>query len=153
MHCFYVVAISKEERWKNFTAAQFGVLGYIYLKLIWLKLLIIWRFFRLWALGDGVITVENMSRCMSNNYSGIEFWRNWHRSYNRWLIRYVYIPMGGSKYYMYNIWLIFTFVAVWHDLSFKLLAWGWLISLFILPEMAAKSFFKKVNHDALANHL
>ncbi len=34
--------------------------------------------------------------------------------------------------------LVFTFVALWHDLSFKLLAWGWLISFFILPELVAK---------------
>jgi D-alanyl-lipoteichoic acid acyltransferase DltB (MBOAT superfamily) len=32
---------------------------------------------------------------------------------------------------------VFTFVAVWHDISLKLLAWGWLISLFILPEIIA----------------
>lgn len=37
---------------------------------------------------DGVDTVENMVRCMSNNYSALEFWRDWHRSYNRWLIRF-----------------------------------------------------------------
>ena len=34
--------------------------------------------------------------------------------------------------------LVFTFVALWHDLSFKLLAWGWLVSLFILPELLAR---------------
>ena len=34
--------------------------------------------------------------------------------------------------------LVFTFVALWHDLSFKLLAWGWLVSLFILPELIAR---------------
>lgn len=33
--------------------------------------------------------------------------------------------------------LIFTFVALWHDLSFRLLAWGWLVSVFILPELLA----------------
>ena len=30
---------------------------------------LIWRFFRLWALLDGVDTIENMARCMSNNYT------------------------------------------------------------------------------------
>lgn len=37
-----------------------------------------------------------------------------------------------------NSLLVFTFVALWHDLTFKLLAWGWLASLFILPELAAR---------------
>lgn len=34
---------------------------------------------------------------------------------------------------------MFTFVALWHDLSFRLLAWGWLVTLFILPEIAARA--------------
>ena len=60
--------------------------------------------------------------------------------------RYIYIPLGGTKYAMYNIWVVFTFVALWHDISLKLLAWGWLISLFILPELIATNLFteKKV---------
>lgn len=33
--------------------------------------------------------------------------------------------------------LVFTFVALWHDLSLHLLAWGWLITLFVLPETMA----------------
>ena len=34
--------------------------------------------------------------------------------------------------------LIFSFVALWHDLSFRLLAWGWLVTLFIIPELIAR---------------
>jgi hypothetical protein len=52
------------------------------------KLLIPWRFFRLWALADGIDPPENMVRCMANNYSALGFWRSWHRSYNLWVIRY-----------------------------------------------------------------
>ncbi len=78
---------------------------------------------------------------MSNNYSAMDFWRTWHRSYNRWLIRYLYIPLGGKDYFIYNVWIVFTFVAVWHDISFTLLAWGWLICLFLLPELVAKKVF------------
>ena len=32
---------------------------------------------------------------------------------------------------------MFSFVALWHDLTFRLLAWGWLVSLFVIPELAA----------------
>lgn len=39
--------------------------------------------------------------------------------------------------------VVFTFVALWHDLSFKLLAWGWMIVLFILPELIARRVFTK----------
>lgn len=62
------------------------------------------------------------------------------------LCRYLYIPVGGSKNVVAATLLVFTFVALWHDLSFKLLAWGWLVSLFVLPEIVARATvpFEKV---------
>ena len=42
---------------------------------------------------DGVDCPENMDRCVSNHYSLSGFWRSWHKSYNRWLMRYLYIPL------------------------------------------------------------
>jgi hypothetical protein len=54
----------------------------------------------------------------------------------------MYIPLGGAKYPYLNIWPIFTFVAIWHDTSFQLLAWGWLISLFFIPELLAVQLTK-----------
>ena len=36
-----------------------------------------------------------------------------------------------------NFLLVFSFVALWHDLTFRLLAWGWLVVLFIMPEIIA----------------
>lgn len=38
---------------------------------------------------------------------------NWHVCYSR----YLYIPLGGSKWRFLNVWIIFTFVAIWHDLE------------------------------------
>ena len=46
--------------------------------------------------------------------------------------------MGGSKNVVLATIVVFTFVALWHDLSFNLLAWGWLVCLFILPELLAR---------------
>lgn len=54
---------------------------------IHIQLLIPWRFFRLWALADGIDPPENMIRCVTNNYSTLGFWRSWHRSYNLWIVR------------------------------------------------------------------
>jgi D-alanyl-lipoteichoic acid acyltransferase DltB (MBOAT superfamily) len=81
---------------------------------------------------------ENMVRCMANNYSPLGFWRSWHRSYNLWIVRYLYIPLGGTHRLAATSILIFTFVALWHDLSPRLLAWGWLAAIFILPEIVAR---------------
>ena len=40
-----------------------------------------------------------------------------------------------------NFLLVFTFVALWHDINLRLLIWGWLITLFVLPEVLANWIF------------
>lgn len=80
-----------------------------------------------------------MPRCINNCCNLESFWKNWHASYNKWLVRYMYIPLGGSQRKLLNIWVIFTFVAIWHDLEWKLLSWAWLTCLFFIPEMVVKS--------------
>lgn len=151
LHTIYVVAISKSNPdWSTYTPFQLSMLAYFNLHIIWLKLLIPWRFFRLWSLIDGIDPPENMLRCMSDNYSTSSFWRAWHRSYNRWIIRYIYIPLGGgatggtSKVRgVANMLAVFTFVAIWHDINLRLLLWGWLVVLFVLPEVLATLAFPK----------
>jgi protein-cysteine N-palmitoyltransferase HHAT len=90
---------------------------------------------------DGLDPPANMVRCMADNYSPLGFWRSWHRSFNLWIVRYIYIPLGGMHRLVATSVLIFTFVALWHDLSPRLLAWGWLVALFILPEVMARKAF------------
>lgn len=153
IHFIYAVAISKSSpAWNTYTPFQLSMLGYFNLNHIWLKLLLPWRFFRFWALLDGIDPPENMVRCMSDNYSTQAFWRGWHRSFNRWIVRYIYIPLGGSSSGLtkspwaktrgiLNILAVFTFVALWHDINLRLLAWGWLITFFVLPEVLAERLF------------
>jgi len=141
IHYIYAVAISKSNPdWSHYTPFQLSMLGYFSLHHIWLKLLLPWRFFRLWALLDNVDPPENMVRCMSDNYSALAFWRGWHRSFNRWIVRYIFVPLGGSGRGtstirgLCNLLAVFTFVALWHDISLRLLTWSWLIVLFLVPE-------------------
>jgi len=141
LHFMYVVAIKDRKAWVGDSPAEISMVGFWNLIIVWLKLLIPWRFFRLWALMDGIDPPENMVRCMANNYSTMGFWRSWHRSYNLWIIRYIYVPLGGSRNVIVNTIIVFSFVALWHDLTFRLLAWGWLVSLFILPELLATYLF------------
>ncbi|KAK5079095.1 glycerol transporter [Lithohypha guttulata] len=151
LHTTYVVAISKSNPdWLAFTPFQLSMLAYFNLHVIWLKLLIPWRFFRLWSLIDGIDPVENVVRCMSDNYSALSFWRAWHRSFNRWIVRYLYVPLGGGPgggtgavRGTINMLAVFTFVALWHDINLQLLAWGWLIVFFVLPEILATIAFPK----------
>lgn len=146
LHYLYAVAVSKARpNWSLYSPFQLAMLGYFNLHIIWLKLLIPWRFFRLWALIDGIDPPENMVRCISDTYSALAFWRGWHRSFNRWIVRYIYIPMGGNSggkiWAVVNLFTVFTFVALWHDISLRLLVWGWMITLFVLPEVVATLLF------------
>ncbi|KAG5917898.1 hypothetical protein E4U42_007076 [Claviceps africana] len=152
LHFDYVGAIGMASPvWGDYTAAQLSLLSYFNLHIIWLKLLLPWRLFRLWALVDGVDPPENMVRCVSNNYSTQLFWRAWHRSYNRWLVRYLFVPLGGASFRGWaaaarstlTYLAVFTFVALWHDIQLRLLIWGWLIVLFMVPEWTAAYLFPK----------
>ncbi|KAI5293239.1 glycerol transporter [Ascosphaera acerosa] len=171
LHYIYAVAISQAAPdWSLYSPFQLSMLGYFNLHHIWLKLLLPWRFFRLWALLDGIDPPENMIRCMSDNYSALAFWRSWHRSFNRWVVRYLYVPLGGGANQkagdssskdkdrgkgkdkdarpsasraraLFNFLVVFTFVAIWHDINLRLLMWSWLITLFVLPEIIATALF------------
>jgi D-alanyl-lipoteichoic acid acyltransferase DltB (MBOAT superfamily) len=49
IHAFHVIAISKARAWDGFTPFQITMVGFWSLKHIWLKLTVIWKFFRLWV--------------------------------------------------------------------------------------------------------
>ena len=143
----YVYAIMSSGIYTSFPAMAIVPLMYVTINVLWLKFLSIWRFFRLWSLFDGVACVENMDRCVNNHYSLSGFWRSWHKSYNRWLTRYLYIPLGGNRVGLgrkvVNIFIVFTYVAIWHDMTFKLLTWGWLVGLCFVPELLGTVLLKK----------
>ncbi|KAI3513488.1 hypothetical protein L1887_20822 [Cichorium endivia] len=40
------------------------------------------------ALVSGIEASENMPRCINNCYNLESFWKNWHASFNKWLVRY-----------------------------------------------------------------
>lgn len=88
LHAFWVVAIKDGKAFEGLSPLDLFAIAYLNLKVIWLKLLVIWRFFRSFALLDGITAPENMLRCMSNNYSILGFWRQWHHSFNQWITRF-----------------------------------------------------------------
>jgi D-alanyl-lipoteichoic acid acyltransferase DltB (MBOAT superfamily) len=153
LHFIYVVAISKRKAWIGDTPFQISMIGLVNLNIIWLKLLIPWRFFRLWSLLDGIDPPENMIRCVDNNYSALAFWKGWHRSYNKFVVKYVYIPLGGASNRILASLAVFSFVAIWHDIELRLLFWGWLIVLFLLPEFFISTYCAQFSQEWWYRHL
>ena len=54
---------------------------------------------------------------------------------------------GGGKYRILNSLCAFSFVAIWHDIELKLLLWGWLVVVFLLPEILATMYFKRFEDE------
>ncbi|XVF41014.1 hypothetical protein PTKIN_Ptkin01aG0246500 [Pterospermum kingtungense] len=117
-HLFYFNAFAASDSWKTLSPMDIFIIGYGI---------------------AGIEAPENMPKCVNNCHNLESFWKSWHASFNKWIVRYMYIPLGGSHRKLLNIWVIFTFVAVWHDLEWKLLSWAWLTCLFFVPEMLVKS--------------
>ncbi|KAK1301266.1 hypothetical protein QJS10_CPB12g00973 [Acorus calamus] len=138
-HFFYYNAFAISGLWMHLSPLEVFIIGYGVLNFMWLKFLLIWRYFRFWSLTAGIEAPENMPKCINNCYDLEGFWKSWHASFNKWLVKYLYIPLGGSKRKLLNVWVVFTFVAIWHDLEWKLLSWAWLTCLFFMPEMIVKS--------------
>jgi len=111
-----------------------GIAAYLLLNFMYLKFLVIWRFFWSVAALDGIETVDNMPRCVNNNCTFRGFWRSWHASFNVWLFRYIYHPLGGRRSQFVSIWLVFGFVGLWHELQGRWLAWALLNAVFFCIE-------------------
>ena len=57
-----------------------------------------------------------------------EFWKHWHISLYRWLIDYIFIPLGGSRVASLriyrNIIVVMLASGIWHGAGLNFLAWG-----------------------------
>ncbi|ORC92379.1 glycerol uptake protein [Trypanosoma theileri] len=118
-------------------AGAFTVFTMLYFQLafLWLKFGCIWKLSRLLAILDGVDVPEDMRRCFGNTVTIQDFWRDWHASFNLWIVRYMYIPMGGNKKKHLNIFPIFFFIAIWHDIEPHLFFWALSICVFLVLEI------------------
>ena len=56
------------------------------------------------------------------------FWRHWHISLYKWLIDYIFIPIGGSRapvFVVYrNLLVVMLVSGIWHGAGLNYLAWG-----------------------------
>jgi len=57
-----------------------------------------------------------------------EFWRHWHMSLYKWLVDYVFIPLGGSRknpprVYL-NVLITMFLSGLWHGAGLNFIVWG-----------------------------
>ena len=77
-----------------------------------------------------------------------EFWRRWHISLNRWLIDYLYIPLGGSRCRKsrknFNTMVTFGLSGLWHGADWGYIVWGLLNGVYIMIEAEFKALGEKL---------
>jgi len=65
-----------------------------------------------------------------------DFWKRWHISLTKFLTKYVYIPLGGSrktKLLTYvNTMTVFLISGLWHGANWTFILWGALYGLFMI---------------------
>jgi len=62
-----------------------------------------------------------------------EFWQHWHMTLSRFLLNYVYVPLGGNRKgevrTLINILLLFLICGLWHGAAWSFVFWGLLTGL------------------------
>ena len=63
-----------------------------------------------------------------------DFWKRWHMSLTKFLTKYIYIPLGGSRkgivFTYVNTLVVFLVSGLWHGASKMFVLWGALHGLF-----------------------
>ena len=58
----------------------------------------------------------------------LDFWQRWHMSLTRFLRKYIYFPLGGSRKgktrTMINVLMVFLVSGIWHGAAWTFILWG-----------------------------
>ncbi len=83
------------------------------------------------ATGLGCMFNFNIPMNFNSPYKALsvaDFWKRWHMTLTRFLTRYVYIPLGGSRKgklrtYL-NTMIVFLVSGIWHGANWTFILWG-----------------------------
>lgn len=67
-----------------------------------------------------------------------DFWRRWHMTLSRFLMHYIYFPLGGNRKgkarQCLNLAVVFLASGIWHGASWNFVLWGALHGLAVIWE-------------------
>jgi len=67
-----------------------------------------------------------------------EFWRRWHISLGTWFREYLYIPLGGNRVpipqLFLNLGIVWFLTGLWHGASWNFVIWGGYYGLILFAE-------------------
>ncbi|MDR2417012.1 MAG: MBOAT family protein, partial [Holosporales bacterium] len=83
------------------------------------------------AIGLGLLFNIRLPQNFLSPYTSLniqDFWRRWHVTLSRWLMAYIYIPLGGNRSglarTLVNLFLTFLIGGIWHGAGWTFVLWG-----------------------------
>lgn len=77
-----------------------------------------------------------------------DFWKRWHMSLTRFLTRYIYVPLGGSKKgskrTIINTMIVFLVSGIWHGANYTFILWGILHGILSVIDRFTESVQKRI---------
>ncbi len=102
------------------------------------------------AKGIGAMFMIDIPQNFNSPYkatSVIDFWSRWQITMPRFLTRYIYIPLGGSRKGEFRTYLntliVFTISGIWHGAGWKYLIWGVMFGVLNCFARALRPVIKK----------
>ncbi len=106
------------------------------------------------AIGIALLLGYRLRENFENPYTAqniTQFWRKWHISLSEWLRDYIYIPLGGNRKGVFNMYLFLLITmlvgGLWHGASFRFIFWGGAHGL----ALAVHKLLSKYNTDGKKN--
>lgn len=80
-----------------------------------------------------------------------EYWRRWHITLGRFLTRYLYLPLGGSRrgeaVRLRNLMIVMTLSGLWHGAGLGFVLWGALNGFWLWCNYASAWFHKAIGRE------
>ncbi len=87
---------------------------------------------------------ENFARPFQAQ-SVAEFWRRWHMTLTRWIMDYLYFPLGGSRRglgrTLFNVAFTWIVMGLWHGAGWTYVAWGGMFGLLFMFDHLERAWF------------
>lgn len=89
-----------------------------------------------------------------------ELWQRWHITLSGFFLRYVYIPMGGSRKgkvrTQINVFVVFLLSGIWHGANWTFVVWGILQGIAVIYDnlglIGVEVPFHKINYRLRIPH-
>ncbi|KAJ4948316.1 hypothetical protein JOQ06_019852 [Pogonophryne albipinna] len=145
IHVMYMHSIQSNETYLEILPPwALGGLALALVQFFFVKYLVLFGFPSMLASMDQLVPPK-LPRCVSIMYSFTGMWRHFDAGLYRWLIRYIYVPLGGSRhgllYQMLSTGLAFGFVCLWHGGHDYLRYWALMNWTGVVVENTLKSVF------------